>query len=61
MRPTDWHKRADPAVITRSFWAAIFGLVLEKAAMDEHVEPESALADAYIQIALDHSFDALGV
>ncbi len=58
LRRTGWRNRADPAVITRSFWAAIFGLALEKAAMGGNFEQESAEAVAYIMIALDHTFEA---
>lgn len=58
LRRTGWRNRAGPGVITRSFWASIFGLALEKAAMGRNFEQESAEAVAYIMIALDHAFEA---
>ena len=53
LRRTGWDNVASPRIITRSFWAAIFGLALEKAAMGDVFEQESAEAVAYIMIALN--------
>lgn len=58
LQRTGWRNRAAPGVITRSFWAAIFGLALEKAALGKNFEKDSAEAVAYILIALDHTFVA---
>lgn len=57
LRRTGWDNVASPRTITRSFWAAIFGLALEKAAMGSAFEQESAEAVAYIMISLNR--DAL--
>lgn len=57
LRRTGWQNRANSGVITRSFWAAIFGLALEKAAMGGNFEQESAEAVAYIMITLDSGSD----
>lgn len=57
LRRTGWENVASPRVITRSFWAAIFGLALEKAAMGDAFEQDSAEAVAYTMIALNR--DAL--
>ena len=52
---TGWRTRVAPSVITRSFWASIFGLALQKAAMGKAFEQESAEAVARLMINLDNA------
>ena len=56
LRRGGWETRATPGVITRSFWAAIFGLALEKAALGHHFEEESSEAVAFILTSLSMAF-----
>ena len=50
---TGWKTTVLPATITRGFWAAIFGLALEKAATGQDFEYESAEAVALLMMNLD--------
>lgn len=52
---TGWKTRVAPDVITRSFWAAVFGLALEKAAMGRDFEQIDAEAVASMMINLDRA------
>ncbi|MNL61367.1 hypothetical protein D3C87_1852780 [compost metagenome] len=49
---TGWKTRVAPDVITRSFWPAIFGLALQKAAMGDGFQDGSADAVALLMINL---------
>lgn len=56
LRRTGWETRADEASISRSFWAAIFGLVIEKAAAGSDFDYSSAEAVALVMMNLDRHF-----
>jgi AcrR family transcriptional regulator len=55
---TGWKTRVSPDVITRSFWAAIFGLALQKAAMGQDFEQGSSEAVALLMINLNGALGA---
>lgn len=53
---TGWEARTTPEVITRAFWASIFGLALEKAATGKDFEFSSAEAVALLMMNLNQHF-----
>jgi AcrR family transcriptional regulator len=57
LRRTGWKTRVDAATITRSFWAAVFGLVMEKACAGGDFDYGSAEAVALVMMNLDRHFE----
>lgn len=56
---TGWKTNVSPEIITRSFWPAVFGLALQKAAMGEDFSRGNADAVAVLMINLRRALGAI--